>query len=379
MTQGPSLARLREHRDDVELRAVHADALQAEGDARGELVALQLSLAATETFEERELVDARIAALMEDHPELVPPTPPELISGPRHAWGCWSGGYLSTLEVLIDRSSPELHPDVRSGFSGWVRALRELLSHPACALLEQLLLRFDLRGEPLDETTFASQLARSVLADDPSGASPRLDLWTERTPSVEARLDLAHELARHSPSWFSSDITLLPPPAGTGVFVLEQALASYRQCRIDLLWFDALGRWHGRSSSVPHGIELLPGRATSPALRRLAERGDVFRVASLPTRLARALEGLASVHTYAWAYHDEPVLAPRPTPMPRPLDEEQAARGIRLPRDRAGCLAEFTDMRFFDARALRQGAATWTGIVGLSPHECLWVTIDRAA
>ena len=129
---------------------------------------------AAETFEERELVDARIAALMEDHPELVPPTPPELISGPRHAWGCWSGGYLSTLEVLIDRSSPELHPDVRSGFSGWVRALRELLSHPACALLEQLLLRFDLRGEPLDETTFASQLARSVLADDPSGASPRL-------------------------------------------------------------------------------------------------------------------------------------------------------------------------------------------------------------
>jgi hypothetical protein len=105
----------------------------------------------------------------------------------------------------------------------------------------------------------------------------------------------------------------------------------------------------------------------------------VFRPASLPTRLAHALEGLASLHTYAWAYHDEPVLAPRPTPLPRPLDVDQAARAIRLPRDHAECLAGFTDMAFFDARALRHGAATWTGIVGVSPHECLWVTIDRAA
>jgi hypothetical protein len=376
---GPSLASLREHRDDLELRAVHADALQAEGDVRGELVALQLALAATETFAEREQADARIAALMDEHPELAPPTPPELVSGPRHAWGCWSGGYLTTLEVLIDRSSPELHPDARSGLAGWVRALRELLSHPACALLERLLLRFDLRGEPIDETEFASSLARQLLADDPSGATPSLDLWTERAPSLGVRMALAKALARHAPMWFASDITLVPPPEDSALLRLEHALAGYRHCRIDLLWFDARGRWHGRLSSVPHGLELLPGRPTSPALRRLAERGAVFHPASLPTRLAHALEGLASMHTYAWAYHDEPVLAPRPTPMPRPLDEEQAARAIRLPRDHADRLAGFADMAFFDARALRQGSATWTGIVGVSPHECLWVTIDRAA
>ncbi|MFV8755193.1 hypothetical protein ACNOYE_31985 [Nannocystaceae bacterium ST9] len=378
--KGPSLEQLRARPLDRELLLVHADWLQSCGDPRGELIAVQDAAECAGDLDEFERARVRASELIETHAELLPIAPAELASGARHAWGVWQRGYLRRLELLIDRPSPE-HEGARSGLAGWVGALRSMLAHPSCALLEHLLLRFDLRGEPLDETEFALELARRVLNPSDSGPKPQLDLWSLRAPRSGARERLREQLGVHDPHWFSVDITRVPPPASAPVLGLQRALGLLAGDRsVDLIWLDDRGRHLALLGGVPSGGgELVALFETWCQVRRVAEAGIAFADEPVPMRtLARVLEWLAG------RWHAEldgrPTLAPVRTwtRSPEPVSLAQGlARLDAAEPELARGLGLLVGMQWSIGRDLDRRPGSWATLIGRSAHELVLLAIGR--
>lgn len=247
-----SLAQLRARPRDRERLLVHADWLQARGDPRGELIAVQD--AAAHTPDDRVFVDARARArtLLRDHPQLLPPAAGDAGSEPRSVWLTWDRGFVRRLEILVDEPSPGRGRDFVDGPPGWAELLAALLDHPALALVEHVLLRLELAPAHFTwnfEHILAVDVATRGLErwlSEAQGRPPlRLDLWTTRTPDYEVHTQLNAALAKIQVRWFSSNITIVPPPAFSPASALDLAMSpsmveptgGWR--RVDLLWFDA--------------------------------------------------------------------------------------------------------------------------------------------
>lgn len=380
---------------DREAALVHADWLQAQGDARGELIAVQDVAETCTSLAELERAQARAIELVELHPSLCPTAPGFDGAGPRQAWASWQRGYVRELELLIDRLSIELEPAARSGPAGWQRSIDALLDHPACALLERVFLRFDLRGEPVNEPELALELAWHLFRARRHG-QPQLDLWTHRAPQ-DARVRLRDALPELAPMWFSSDITRVPPPAHAAINTVVDALAQLSsQHAIDLLWFDDRGHSLVLLDASPS--ELGWGHGTTQGSvqgRRLAEalRGPwSTRHGPVPLRLLVRL-------SEAFASYLQPDLAGRPalapsrawTSLPKPTDLDRAVAwlsfGVHGPAkaslgaalhelarsawQQAREVGEDEAMQWFVADGVYARSRPWRGIFALSATQVL--------
>lgn len=247
------------------------------------------------------------------------------------------------------------------------------------ALVEHLLLRVDLRGEPLDERVIATDIAvRGLDRWRRSSSRPplQLDLWTQRGPSQEQREQLRESLPELRPLWFSTDITTIPPPQGHAVFALEQALMHVDggEQRFDLLWLDDRGQFLARLDARAYKSWVLDFQGVWQVhARRLAERqarsifagDDVVierRVALLFDELAARFEPGAAT------------LAPRLAPQVEDVELSTAMRRLALlssvlPRAAEPVLREMELSWYWVVEPC--GQYRWCGVVGFDHQQLL--------
>lgn len=375
----PSLAELRARPDDLELLLVYADWLDSEGDPRGELIAVQEVERLCEDAVSFERARARALALIESQPTLCPELEPRVATSgeARKLWAIWRGGFIRQLELLIDQPAPR----PGAGWQGWSELLVDALAHPSLALVEELLIRVDLRGEPLDETEIAVSIilrAFEVLHDP---AALRLALWTHRVPPARLRERLNAGLGKVRVAWSSTDITLIPPPPNSPIHALEQALSSIRDDaragdhRYDLVWLDARG--HFRDLFDVRADELGPFAGTDSNLRvlvrHMAERRRAPMLASfdrLPQRrIAYFFDQLAARFDRRASRH---ALAPRGLPERRPerIGIDEACGRLGVGRPLASILAAMTATEWWWVED-RCDERAWAGSFGLGPEQLL--------
>lgn len=230
---------LYERPDDLEAWAVHADALAARGDARGELIQLELLLEAGVSLAQRSLTSRYAALMTDERPRWIEPALLELLDEPDLSRTClieWRRGYLDSVSLL------------GPGATGLGPRLATLLGSPSAAMLHALALSIDADRHDLDT------LGHAQLGVHRLDSLRRLDIdaWTfrrgERPPLVDLRFDWQQ-------SW--------PRLEQLRVKAVHVALGSIRHARlVDL------------RLSTRHGVELEPlralARAELPRLRRLA-------------------------------------------------------------------------------------------------------------
>jgi uncharacterized protein (TIGR02996 family) len=143
--------------DSVEPFLVYADWLQARGDPRGELAALQHRLATSPTDELREeegrLLSARAAALLGP-----------LADCPQIARLGWRLGFVERACLFVDRSPDYDEPTL----------MRTFLAHPACRFLRELVL--------CDRDLRLDSLADALLRAPPRPTVTRLQLGAPEKP-----------------------------------------------------------------------------------------------------------------------------------------------------------------------------------------------------
>jgi hypothetical protein len=255
-------------------------------------------------------------------------------------------------------------------------------------LVEELLIRFDFRGEPLDEAEAALTIVRNGFADWLAEPGPKpmisLALWTYRVPTGEARERLRTTLPELRPIWYSTDITVIPPPRESATSELEGALTDLApdSGRFDLVWFDALGRFRDLFGVRPR--EIRPFGTNDPSLRMYVERmGDRRRNLARPDvvpqrRIAGIVEALAArLDTRAGTLHP---LAPRPLDLSRTelLGSHELFEWLRSRwsidiTPVVPALAQFTDVEWWWIEDRCDGEP-WTGLCGLGDAELLLLT-----
>jgi len=346
--------------DERERLLVHADWLAGQGDPRGELIAVQDAEQHCASAAEFARMRARAIELVERHAELTPDLS-LLEPGPRqNVWAVWRSGFVRRLEILIDRPAPS----PGAGLRGWSELLAAMLAHPSMVLIEELLVRVDLRGEPLDETA----AALAILSDGIIGrdAPLTLVLWTSRPPRFELRDRFRATLPGISKLWYSTDITRIVPPSDSPIVALEQASES------ELVWFDARGNFRERF--------LGPDPSLVVHVRHLAERWVEPSLADADPvpqrRIAYFLDQLA-------ARFDTPErarsLAPRrlSEPEPEPIDLELACRRLHCDDALASALTRFADVEWWWIEQRCDGGA-WLGLCGLGAEQLLVLAELRA-
>jgi uncharacterized protein (TIGR02996 family) len=263
----PSLHDLQARPRDREQLLVYADWLQACGDARGELIAVQDLAATTTSQAEFEHARARARTLVETVEQLRPPLLDLRI------WAVWERGFVRRLELSIDRYD-------RGEPNDWDEQLATILDHPSLALIEYVLVRVQL-PEATYELGVAGQVSMRGLARWRTVPGPRppmqLDVWTTLVPGHETRQFLVEWFPELRPYWFSTDITMIPPPRDSLAAGLEAALNganSYgHPLAFDLLWFDTRGHFLARVEAHSASIDRLDYEsAWQVHVRRLAEQ-----------------------------------------------------------------------------------------------------------
>lgn len=230
---------LYERPDDLEAWAVHADALAARGDARGELIQLELLLEAGVSLAPRSLTSRYAALMTDERPRWIEPALLELLDEPDLSRTClieWRRGYLDSVSLLAP------------GATGLGPRLATLLGSPSAAMLHALALSIDADRHDLDT------LGHAQLGVHRLDSLRRLDIdaWTFRRGARPPLVDLRFDWQR---SW--------PRLEQLRLKAVHVALGSIRHARlVDL------------QLSTRHGVELEPlralARAELPRLRRLA-------------------------------------------------------------------------------------------------------------
>jgi uncharacterized protein (TIGR02996 family) len=367
-----SLAELRARSDDRELLLVYADWLAGQGDPRGELIAVQDAEQRCETVGEFERARARAIELIEAHAQLCPRLP-GAFGDRRIAWATWRGGFIRRLELLIDRPAPR----PGTGLRGWSELLTHALEHPSLALIDELLIRVDLRGEPLDEAEAALAIVEGGVSRwrlDPGPTPPRLALWTLRRPTASIQ-DRFHAALPGLPTfWYGPDITQIPPPERSPITALERRAALLRPEteRYDLIWFDALGHFRdpfaGVDSCFGVNVRHMAEGLIAPPLAEL-DKVAQRRVTGFVDGLSSYLDRLAT------AALRNP-LGPRPLstrPERLELDELPERLGQRWRIDAhvfAPAFARFAGVEWWWIED-RCEDRPWTGVVGLGSDELL--------
>lgn len=378
-----SLGDLRARPDDRELLLVYADWLESQGHPRGELIAVQDAEQRCASVDEFERTRARAVELISAHAELRPDLT-RLDGDRRRLWALWRGGFIRRLEMLIDRPAPSLG----EGLRGWSTLLAQILGHPSLALVEEILIRFDLRGEPLNESEAALTILREGLQAKHGGEPPELTtalaLWSSRVPTSDARERLRAMLPQLRPIWYSTDITVVPPPRESATAELERGLTRLApdSGRFDLVCFDAAGRYRDLFGARPR--EIRPFGSIDPSLRMYVERmGERRRGLARPDlvpqrRIAGIVDALAA-RLDTQVGHEHP-LAPRPLAEPRPirLVDHRVLEQLRerweidtSPLDPA--LERFVDYQWWWIEERCDGEP-WTGVCGLADDALLLLT-----
>jgi len=361
-----SLAELRARPDDRDLLLVYADWLETRGDPRGELIAVQEAEQRGESVEAFERARARSIELIIEDAELRPDLG-MLEPGPRrNVWAVWSGGFIRRLELLIDRPTPR----PGAGLRGWSELIASMLAHPSMGLLEELLIRVDLRGEPLDETAAALVIVLDGVA---SWKHPlTLALWSHRPPRPELSERFHAALPGIRKLWYSTDITRIMPPMDSPIAALEQAIAVERGGQHDMVWVDARGNFREQfidaDPSLRVHVRHIAERRRSPRLA-CADRVPQRRIAGLLDQLAARFDSAATAHP----------LAPRRLAQPRPERLARAAACARLGADNSlvAALGGFTDLEWWWIE--ERGDQPWVGLCGLAPEQLLLLTAPTAA
>jgi uncharacterized protein (TIGR02996 family) len=362
----PSLAELRERPDDRDRLLVYADWLESRGDPRGELIAVQDAEQHCASVEEFERARARAIELVEEHGELLPDL--GTLPGPRQsAWAVWRGGFIRRLEILVDRPAPR----PGAGLRGWSELIASMLAHPSTALLEELLIRVDLRGEPLDETAAALAIALDGVAGWKNPLT--LALWTYRPPRADLRDRFHAALPGIRTRWYSTDITRTVPPQGSPIVALEQAIGVERgiPSHFDLVWFDARGNFReqfidGEPSLGVH-VRHIAERLGPPRLA-CDDRVPQRRIYGLLDQLAARFDSPSGAHP----------LAPRRLTESRPerLALETAFERSFVDASLAAALAGFAELEWWRIADSVDGQA-WSGVCGLGPEQLLTVAVLR--
>jgi uncharacterized protein (TIGR02996 family) len=357
----PSLDHLRARPRDREQLLVYADWLQARGDPRGELIAVQDLEATTTNQAQFEQARARARTLVEEVEQLRPPMPESGV------WAVWERGFVRRLELSVDAASD------------WDERIATIMDHPSLALVEHLLIRVDVPGE---QTEIALDIVIRGLArwrGKPGPRPPtRIDLWTPSVPRGDARERLVNALPELRPFWFSTDITVIPPPADAPTYMLDYFLRwansyGHPPC-FDLLWFDARGHFFARvepHSTSDDTIEHESGWQVH--VRRLAERrpqpifdgGDPL----VSRRLAHLFDHLA-------ARFDSRGFAPRLAPAVAALTLDDGLARLEREASELVMLANATLQRFGEDvswywTALPCRGGQWTGLLGLGPEQVI--------
>lgn len=384
-----TLADLRAAPHDRERLAVYADWLQAQGEPRGELIAVSQLAEATTDPAEYAWARARAHTLASRAPSLQPPAPGTIGGAPRSMWTSWSRGFIRRLELLIARPDPEAL-GVPPGPRGWTELLRAILAHPSAALLEHLVLRIDAPADPVEQSALAVRVAldaleplRALLERRP-GPALQLDLWTSALPELGQRERLAHELRPFRPYWFSWDLTMIPPPRRHSAAELLARLAELRRAdgqpvAFDMMWFDRRGQFLARldaRSGVVGGVEY--EAQWSMHLRRLAELDTTLDDPLLERSIDRAFAPLAARFSREAAL--VPAMPLTLTPLaparlpPHDAVHELLARLQALGIDGAQLrdpLLGFPSPLRWRWLERRCGAKLWRGFVGLGPDDLL--------
>jgi uncharacterized protein (TIGR02996 family) len=355
----PTIAELRARPDDRDRLLVYADWLAGQGDPRGELIAVQDAEQHCASATELERMRARAIELIESHAELRPHLT-RLEPGPRqNVWAIWRGGFIRRLEVLVDRPMPR----PGAGLLGWAELIASMLAHPSMALLEELLIRVDLRGEPLDESVAALTIAVEALA---SWVEPiTLALWTYRLPSSNLRDRFHSTLPGIRKLWYSTDITRIVPPKDAPITALEQVIGVERGGQLDFVWVDAHGNFREQfvdtDPSLSVHVRHIAERLRPPRLA-CADRVPQRRIAGLLDQLAARFESPKGAHP----------LAPRRLAEPRPesVTRETACQRICADDSLAAALGGFTDLEWWWIEE-RFDWLAWVGLCGLGPEQLL--------
>lgn len=352
----PTLDELRARPDDRELLLVYADWLASQGHPRGELIVLQDAEQRCASADEFERARARAIELIEGEAELLPDVS---MLPQQRAWAVWRGGFVRRLELLIDRPAPQ----PGAGLRGWSELLAGMLAHPSMALLDELLIRVDLRGEPIDETEAALAIVGDGVAGwrGESGPALLLALWTYRYPRSEQRDRLQSTLPGVRKLWYSTDITRIVPPSDSPIVALEQAIGD----QLEIVWFDARGNFReqfiGTEPSLTVHVRHMAERRLEPMLAR-ADPLPRRRIANFLDQLAARFDAPDGAR----------LLAPRRWADPRPESIELALARRRLGYDRtiASVLTRFADVEWWWIEQRCDGRA-WTGLCGLGSDQLL--------
>jgi uncharacterized protein (TIGR02996 family) len=372
----PSLQDLQARPRDREQLLVYADWLQERGDARGELIAVQ-DLAATTTDQaEFEQARARARTLVETVEHLRPPLHPNV-------WAVWERGFVRRLELGVDRHHP-------GGPSDWAELLAAILDHPSLALIEHLLVRVELESV-VYECGIAGQVSVEGLARwrTASGSRPpmQLDVWTTLVPT-QARQYLVETLPDLRPFWFSTDITMIPPPRDSLAAGLEAALNganSYgHPLAFDLLWFDTRGHFLARVEAQSATIDRLDYESAWQVLvRRLAEQRPSPIVDDEDPLVSRRL---AHLFDHLAARFRPRGFAPRLAPSVEAVGLSDGLARLEARASQLRVLASATLARFdghvdwyWVVEPCHGGE--WAGLIGLSTEQLvvLAATPDRPA
>jgi uncharacterized protein (TIGR02996 family) len=364
---------LRARPRDREQLLVYADWLQARGDPRGELIAVQDLEATTSNQAEFEQARARARTLVEEVEQLCPPLPESGV------WAVWERGFVRRLELSGD------------GSGGWDEWIAAIMDHPSLALVEHLLIRLDVPGEQFDETGMTSspgthaEIALDIVIRGLArwratpGLRPltRLDLWTPRVPRGDARERLVNALPELHPFWFATDITVIPPPRDAPTYGLEYFLRwansnSSHPLSFDLLWFDARGHFFVRVESHATSVDAIEHESGWQVhVRRLAERRAQPILDSADPLVSRRL---AQLFDHLAARFDSHGFAPRLAPAVAAVTLDDGLAHLEREASELVTLADLALRRFGEdvswywiALPCRDGQ--WAGLIGLSPEQ----------
>ncbi|MBK7858342.1 MAG: hypothetical protein IPJ65_06910 [Archangiaceae bacterium] len=143
---------------DLSALAVYGDALQANGDARGALIAVQRQRLLATTERRRRALKLQEQQLLREHPDLLGP-----LAGLAGLEVTWRLGFVRSLELKLDRGGRE--------------ALVAALAQPAFAALEHLHLRLG----RLDPSPVIEALPQSV---QHLGLDPDYGGWQDLDPAL---------------------------------------------------------------------------------------------------------------------------------------------------------------------------------------------------